>query len=124
MGSFEGTQQSSHTSNSPFTNDEGSPQWQGSFEIDLVGDIVNMIEFVESDLQTKIATSNEAAIPDAYRFIVSRMWETPTFASYRPVMKAIVTAFQIGDACRGFNDYQGNAEFADTKSLIGPNLGI
>jgi hypothetical protein len=66
----------------------------------------------------------KAAIPDVYRFIVSRMWETLWFASYSPMIKAIATAFQIGDGCRGFTGCQGNAEFAYTNSLIGPNLGI
>ena len=41
--------------------------WRSSFEIDLTGDIVNMIEFAESGLQTKKAASSEAAVPDAYR---------------------------------------------------------
>ena len=40
---------------------------QGSFEIDLTGDIVNMIEFAESGPQTKKAASNKAAIPGVYR---------------------------------------------------------
>ena len=63
------------------------------------------LSFAESGPQTKIATSNEAAVPDAYRSLVLRMWSTPAFASCGLVMKAIVTAFQIGDACREFNDY-------------------
>jgi hypothetical protein len=52
------------------------------------------------------------------------MWTTPKFASCSPVMKAIATALKIGDGCRGFNGYQGNAEFADTRSLIGPNFSL
>ncbi len=44
-----------------------TPLGQGSFEIDLTGDIVNMIEFAESGPQTKKAASSEAAVPDAYR---------------------------------------------------------
>lgn len=44
-----------------------TPLGQGSFEIDLTGDIVNMIEFAESGAQTKKAASNKAAIPDVYR---------------------------------------------------------
>jgi site-specific DNA recombinase len=44
-----------------------TPLGRGSFEIDLVGDIVNMIELAETGPQTKIAASNEAAVPDDYR---------------------------------------------------------
>ena len=44
-----------------------TPLGQGSFEIDLTGDSVNMIEFAESGAQTKKAASSEAAIPDVYR---------------------------------------------------------
>tara|TARA_B100001123_G_C14501601_1_gene706540 strand:- start:208 stop:402 length:195 start_codon:yes stop_codon:yes gene_type:complete len=40
---------------------------QGSFEIDLTADIVNMIEFAESGSQTKKAASSEATVPDACR---------------------------------------------------------
>jgi hypothetical protein len=40
---------------------------QGAFEIDLVGDIVNMIELAEASPQTKKAASNEAAVPDVYQ---------------------------------------------------------
>ena len=36
--------------------------------------------------------------------------------------KVIATALQIEDGCRGFNGYLGNARFADTGLLIGPNL--
>jgi len=79
---------------SPFTDDnEGCPYWRGSFGIDLVGNIGNMIEFAVSGSQTKIAASNEVAIPDTYRFIVLRMWKTPAFASCNPMIKANATAF-------------------------------
>ena len=44
-----------------------TPLGRGSFEIDLTGDIVNMIEFAESGTQTEKAASKEAAIPDVYR---------------------------------------------------------
>ena len=44
-----------------------TPLAQGSFEIDLTGDIVNMIEIAESSAQTKKAAPNKAAIPDVYR---------------------------------------------------------
>ena len=57
-------------------------------------------------------------------FTITRMWATPAFASCRPVMKAIARALKIGDGCRGFNGYQGNAGFADTRSLIGLNLSL
>ena len=40
---------------------------QGAFEIDLTGDIVNMIEFADSGPLIKKAASSEAAVPDAYR---------------------------------------------------------
>jgi DNA invertase Pin-like site-specific DNA recombinase len=44
-----------------------APLGQGAFEIDLVGDIVNMIELAETSPQTKKAASNEAAVPDVYQ---------------------------------------------------------
>ena len=44
-----------------------TPLGRGSFEIDLTGDIVNMIEFAESGTQTEKTASKEAAIPDVYR---------------------------------------------------------
>ena len=44
-----------------------TPLGRSSFEIDLTGDIVNMIEFAESGLQTKKAAPKEATVPDAYR---------------------------------------------------------
>ena len=44
-----------------------TPLGQGAFEIDLTGDIVNMIEIAESGLQTKKAASSEATVPDVYR---------------------------------------------------------
>ena len=44
-----------------------TPLGRGFFEIDLTGDIVNMIEIAESGAQTKKAASSEAAIPEVYR---------------------------------------------------------
>ena len=43
------------------------PLGRGTFEMDLVGDIVNMMELVETAPQTKTAASYEAAVPDVYR---------------------------------------------------------
>jgi site-specific DNA recombinase len=44
-----------------------TPIGRGAFEIDLVGDIVNMIDLAQSPEQPKTAASAEAAVPDAYR---------------------------------------------------------
>ena len=43
------------------------PLGRSSLEIDLTGDIVNMIEFAESGPQTKKTASSEATVPDVYR---------------------------------------------------------
>jgi site-specific DNA recombinase len=44
-----------------------TPIGRGAFEIDLVGDIVNMIDLAQRPKQPKTAASAEAAVPDAYR---------------------------------------------------------
>ena len=44
-----------------------TPIGRGGFEINLVGDIVNMIDLAQSPEQTKTAASVETAVPDAYR---------------------------------------------------------
>ncbi len=43
------------------------PLGKGTFEIDLVGDIVNMIELAETPQKNGKLTSKEAAIHDVYR---------------------------------------------------------
>ena len=43
------------------------PLERGVFEIDLVGEIVNMVDLAQTAVQTKTAASNEATVPDVYR---------------------------------------------------------
>jgi hypothetical protein len=40
---------------------------RGEFEIEFIGDIVNMIELAETNPQTRSTASNEAAVPDVYQ---------------------------------------------------------
>jgi hypothetical protein len=43
------------------------PMGRGKFEIDLAGDIVNMIDLAQSAAKPNKAASNKAAVPDAYK---------------------------------------------------------
>ena len=49
-----------------------TPLERGAFEMDLTGDIVNMIEFADSGPLIKKAASSEATVPDVYRTSLTR----------------------------------------------------